>query len=96
MWPYHYGLIGVQDLLDLMDSKPKNVKHITGRYAHPEIISRADVVQEMKNIKHHFDKGAKADSGSRPEPALAQFRRRIWPGPLSRATFPDHPGFRWP
>jgi cob(I)alamin adenosyltransferase len=60
----HLGLIGVQDLLDLMDSKPENVELVfTGRYAHPEVISRADAVQEMKKIKHHFDKGVKARKG---------------------------------
>jgi len=60
----HLGLIGVQDLLNLMDSKPENVELVfTGRYAHPEIISHADVVQEMKKIKHHFDKGVKARKG---------------------------------
>ena len=81
----HLGLIGVQDLLDLMDSKPENVELVlTGRYAHPEIISRADVVQEMKNIKHHFDKGVKARKG-------IEYLRPLWhssavgfgPGPQS-------------
>jgi cob(I)alamin adenosyltransferase len=58
------GLIDIQEVLDLMNSKPDNVELVlTGRYAHPEIINRADVVLEMKKIKHHFDKGVRARNG---------------------------------
>lgn len=60
----HFGLIDVQDVLDLMNSKPDNVELVlTGRNARPEIINRADVVLEMKKIKHHFDKGVRARRG---------------------------------
>jgi cob(I)alamin adenosyltransferase len=60
----HLGLINVKDVLDLMNSKPDNVELVlTGRYARPEIIDRADVVLEMKKIKHHFDEGVKARNG---------------------------------
>ena len=60
----HLGLIDVLDILDLMNSKPDNVGLVlTGRNAHPQIIDRADVVTEMKKIKHHFDKGVKARNG---------------------------------
>jgi cob(I)alamin adenosyltransferase len=30
---------------------------LTGRYAHPEVIARADLVTEMREIKHPFHKG---------------------------------------
>jgi cob(I)alamin adenosyltransferase len=60
----HMGLINVADLLDLMDSKAENVELIlTGRYAHPSVIERADSVLEMKKIKHHFDAGVPAREG---------------------------------
>jgi cob(I)alamin adenosyltransferase len=60
----HLGLIKVQDVLNLINSKPDNVELVlTGRYAHPEIIDRADVVFQMKKIKHHFDRGVKAQKG---------------------------------
>jgi cob(I)alamin adenosyltransferase len=36
---------------------------LTGRYARPEVTSRADVVLEMKKIKHHYDKGVGAREG---------------------------------
>lgn len=58
------GLITIQSLLEFLDSKPNNVEMVlTGRYAPPEIVSRADAVHEMKNVKHHFDKGGKARKG---------------------------------
>lgn len=59
-----FGLVDVQDVLDLMNSKPDNIELVlTGRNARPEIINRADLVLEMKKIKHHFDKGVRAREG---------------------------------
>ena len=50
--------------MGILDSKPDNVELVlTGRYVRPEIISRADAVQEVKKIKHHFDKGGEAREG---------------------------------
>jgi cob(I)alamin adenosyltransferase len=47
-----YGLFLVEDLLKLIDSKPRNVDLIiTGDCAAPPIIERADVVTDMKGIK---------------------------------------------
>ena len=58
------GFLSVQDLLDLIDIKPDNVEMvITGRNSDPKIIARADLVTEMKNIKHYFDQGQKARIG---------------------------------
>lgn len=58
------GLVKVKDLLNLMDARPENVELVlTGRYADPEIVMRADVVLEMKKVKHHFDKGTPAREG---------------------------------
>ena len=60
----HFGLISVEAVVKLMDSRPEKVELIlTGRYARPEVISRADVVLEMKKIKHHYDKGIGAREG---------------------------------
>jgi cob(I)alamin adenosyltransferase len=53
-----YNLIPVQDLLEVMDTRPEQMELIlTGRNAHPEVIEKADLVTEMKNIKHYYDKG---------------------------------------
>ena len=59
-----YGLISKQDLLDLIGMKPENMELvITGRDALPEVINMADLVTEMKVIKHYFNKGVNARIG---------------------------------
>lgn len=58
------GIIDVKDLLELLDAKPDNVEMVlTGRYAHPDVVERADVVLEMRKIKHHYDNGIAAREG---------------------------------
>jgi cob(I)alamin adenosyltransferase len=59
-----FKLVGVEDVLALMDSKPKNVELIiTGRNAPKEILKRADLVTSMENIKHPYDRGISARCG---------------------------------
>jgi len=59
-----YGLVDLDELLDLVERKPKQVELIlTGRYAHPEIQRVADTVTEMLDIKHHFSSGIEAREG---------------------------------
>ncbi|NIP43254.1 MAG: cob(I)yrinic acid a,c-diamide adenosyltransferase, partial [candidate division Zixibacteria bacterium] len=59
-----YGLLSKQDLLDLIDMKPEGLELvITGRDALPEIIDKADLVTEMKAVKHYFNKGVNARVG---------------------------------
>lgn len=58
------GLFSVEDLLALIEMKPRHVELIiTGRHADPRIIERADLVTEMKKIKHYFEKGVRARVG---------------------------------
>ena len=58
------GLIGVNDVLDLIKTKPTRLNLVlTGNYAMPQIIELADLVTEMKEIKHPFQKGVKAKKG---------------------------------
>ncbi|MFO8085574.1 MAG: cob(I)yrinic acid a,c-diamide adenosyltransferase [Desulfobacterales bacterium] len=58
------GLIGVDDLLDLIAKKPENVEMVfTGRNADPRLLEAADLVTEMREIKHYFSKGVKARVG---------------------------------
>jgi len=60
----HKGLIATQQVLDLLGKKPSSVELIlTGRYAPPEIVQRADLVTEMRLIKHPFDQGIPARCG---------------------------------
>lgn len=59
-----YGLIPLSDLLYLLDSKPETVELIlTGRNARPEILERADLVTEMMERKHYYEKGVVARKG---------------------------------
>jgi len=58
------GVLSVEDILEIMDRKPKDVELvITGRGADFRIIEKADLVTEMKEIKHYFHKGVKARIG---------------------------------
>ena len=58
------GLFSVDDLLDLIDARPPDAELvITGRNAHPKVIERADLVTEMRKIKHYFDRGLPARRG---------------------------------
>jgi cob(I)alamin adenosyltransferase len=59
-----YGLISLEDLLQLMDSKPETVELIlTGRNVKSEILKRADLVTDMVDKKHYYDKGVPAREG---------------------------------
>ena len=59
-----YGLVSKEEVLDFMDNKPANLELIlTGRYAHPSILERADLITEMKEVRHYFKKGVKARKG---------------------------------
>ena len=59
-----YGLIPIKDLLQLMDSKPETVELIlTGRNVRREILERADLVTEMVDRKHYYDRGVPARKG---------------------------------
>lgn len=60
----HLGLLDVKRVLRLIENKPKHVELIlTGRYAPREIIDLADLVTEMKEVKHPYAKGAKPRKG---------------------------------
>lgn len=57
-------LLAVEDLVRLIKNKPKHVELVfTGRNAHSEIIGLADLVTEMKEIKHPFSKGMRPRKG---------------------------------
>ena len=57
-------LIKVNDVLDLIKTKPPELNLVlTGNHAVPEIIELADLVTEMREIKHPYQKGIKAKKG---------------------------------
>ncbi len=60
----YYNLFSVDDLLDFIREKPAGVELvITGRKADPKIIAVADLVTEMKEIKHYYQNGVEAREG---------------------------------
>lgn len=57
-------LVSLKEVLTLLASKPAEVNLVlTGREAAPEIIEKADLVTEMKKVKHPFDAGILAKKG---------------------------------
>lgn len=59
-----WKLIELENLLSLLDDKPEKVELVlTGRYAHPEVIARADLVTEMREIKHPYKSGIASRRG---------------------------------
>ncbi|MBN2090103.1 cob(I)yrinic acid a,c-diamide adenosyltransferase [candidate division KSB1 bacterium] len=60
----YFQLFPVQKLLSIMDEKPDHVELvITGRYAHPLVIEKADLVTEMCEVKHYYQNGVIARKG---------------------------------
>ena len=60
----HCQLLSVDDILSLIKNKnPTTELIITGRDANPKIIEIADLVTEMKMVKHYYEKGVGARRG---------------------------------
>ena len=61
---FKYNYLNVKEIVNFLKNKPKDLHIIlTGRNAPPEIIEIADMVTEMKEIKHPFKSGVKAQKG---------------------------------
>ncbi len=59
-----FGLIRLQQVKQLLASRAPGVELvITGRYAHPEILTRADLVSEIREVKHYYQKGITQRAG---------------------------------
>ena len=60
----YYNLVSVDEVLEVIKTKPNNVELIlTGRYIDEKLIEIADLVTEMKEIKHYYTKGVQAREG---------------------------------
>ncbi len=57
------GLIDLIDLINLISKRGETHIILTGRNAPKKLIDLADLVTEMKNVKHPFEKGKKAVLG---------------------------------
>lgn len=57
-------LVSLEGVLELIKSRPKHVELVlTGRYAPDQVIEAADLVTEMREIKHPFREGYKSRKG---------------------------------
>jgi len=60
----YYNLFTVQELINVLNNKTENTEIIlTGRYAPKELYEIADLITEMKEIKHYYNDGVKARIG---------------------------------
>ena len=58
------SLIPKEDVISILKLAPRQTTIVlTGNYALPEIIDMADLVTEMKEIKHPYRSGLKAKEG---------------------------------
>jgi cob(I)alamin adenosyltransferase len=59
-----YDYLPVEEVVTALTSKPRDLHVVvTGRNAKPELIDIADLVTEMKLVKHPFRAGVKAQAG---------------------------------
>ena len=60
----YFNLIRTEELIEIIKAKPQNVELIlTGRYCPSEIIELADLVTEMREIKHYYQNGITSRKG---------------------------------
>lgn len=60
----YFKLISTDMVLKLMNEKPENVELvITGRYAPDELVENADLVTNMEEVKHYYEKGVLSRAG---------------------------------
>ncbi|HCC71716.1 MAG TPA: cob(I)yrinic acid a,c-diamide adenosyltransferase [Bacteroidales bacterium] len=60
----YYNLFSTDELIDILKKKNEECEIIiTGRYAPQELIDYADLVTEMKEVKHYYSSGVKAREG---------------------------------
>jgi cob(I)alamin adenosyltransferase len=63
-YPITYGWIDVDEVIETLRDRPRDLHVvITGRDAHEKLIEFADLVTEMREVKHPFQQGIKAQPG---------------------------------
>jgi cob(I)alamin adenosyltransferase len=59
-----YKMLDADRVVDSLAQRPERVHVIcTGRNAHPKLVEAADLVTEMREVKHPFAKGTLAQRG---------------------------------
>ena len=59
----YYKFLSIEEALEIVNKMENTEIIMTGRNAPKELIEKADLVTEMKMIKHYFEKGIKARKG---------------------------------
>ena len=60
----HFRLLSIDDLMGLIQTKPSEVELIcTGQKAPKELLERADLVSEIREVKHYYQQGVGARTG---------------------------------
>ncbi len=60
----HYNLFLLEEFLEVISNRPDGMEIvITGRYAPERLIAHADLVTEMKEVKHYYQDGVQARKG---------------------------------
>lgn len=59
-----YGLVSLGEVVEVVRGRPPGIDLVlTGRYAPREILELADLVSEVREVKHHYRKGIQARAG---------------------------------
>lgn len=59
-----FGMVTLSDILSLIESRPKHLEMIlTGRRAPAQLVEKADLVTEMREVKHYYQIGVPARRG---------------------------------
>lgn len=59
-----FGVLTTEEVLAFLDQRPEHVEVVlTGRRAPQALIERADLVTEMREVKHYYQQGVKARLG---------------------------------
>lgn len=60
----HYHLFEVEELISILNARPFEMEIVmTGRYAPLRLFEVADLITEMKELKHYYTKGVEARKG---------------------------------
>ncbi len=60
----YYNLLPIEDVIGLIKSRPIHTELVlTGRYADKKLYDYADLITEMKEIKHYYKKGVEQRKG---------------------------------
>ncbi|BES65552.1 cob(I)yrinic acid a,c-diamide adenosyltransferase [Gottschalkiaceae bacterium SANA] len=60
----YFKLFSVEDVVELIENRPEQMEMVcTGRYAPEALLDLADLVTEMKEVKHYYQQGVMARKG---------------------------------